>query len=247
MTQDDPPTLPGTPNAMAGRYGPMALRNVWGVDTDWPMTDATIAALASATIPPTPDPSGPPLVFVCGYLGLGPNGANDLNPTRVKHLTAAHFAVIAVQHCRAGVWDASASRGRADGAWAGKNAIAAGLAPGMGISVGLDLEDVSQATWGQPTLDHVYAWCAEVSAAGFEPWVYHGFNCGLTPAKLYSVANVRRYGAAPGQPAVGTRGDCFRQHGTIRLAGVEVDPDYCSQDLLGGTLVGMVDTTAMVA
>ena len=248
MTQDDePPTLPGTPNAMAGRYGPMALRNVWGVDTAWPMTDATIDALASAKIPASLDPGTPPIVFVCGYLGLGPNGPDDLTPVRVHALTARHFAVLAVQHCRAGAWDASGSRGRADGAWAGRNALAAGLLPGMGISVGLDLEDVSQATWGHPTLDHVAEWCAQVSDVGFEPWVYHGFNCGLNPGQLYSVRNVRRYGSAPGQPEVATRGDCFRQHGTIKLSGIEVDPDYCSPDALGGTLVGMVDTLAVVA
>lgn len=247
VTDDGPPTLPGTPNALAGRFGPMALRNVWGVDTDWPMTDATIAALSHAEIPANLDPATPPLVFVCGYLGLGPNGPNDLTPARVAALTARHFAVFAVQHCRSGAWDASAGRGRADGAWAGKNALAAGLVPGLGVSVGLDLEDVSQATWGTPTLDHVTEWAAAVSAAGFAPWVYHGFSCGLTPAQLYSVPNVRRYGAAPGQAPVATRGDCFRQHGTMTLNGVLVDPDYCSPDALGGTLVGMVDTLAAVA
>jgi hypothetical protein len=246
VSDDEPTTIPGTPNAL-GRYGPMALRNVWGVDTDWPMTDATISALASARIPANLDPAEPSIVFVLGYVGLGPNGPNDLTAARVAALTARHFAVLAVQHCREGAWDASGARGAVDGQWAAKNALAAGLVPGLGIGVGLDLEDVSQATWGQPTLDHVFEWAAPVFAAGFEPWVYHGFNCGLTPAQLYSVRNVRRYGAAPGQPPVATRGDCFRQHGTIRIGGVEVDPDYCSPDALGGCLVGMVDTLAAVA
>ena len=211
------------------------------------MTDATIDALASAKIPASLDPGTPPIVFVCGYLGLGPNGPNDLNPTRVHNLCSRHFAVIAVQHCREGAWDASAGRGRADGAWAARNALSAGLVPGLGVCVGLDLEDVSQETWGQQTLDHVTEWCQEVILSGFEPWIYHGFRCGLSSAQLYSVENVKRYGAAPGQAHVATRGDCFQQHGTIALAGIKVDPDYCSPDALGGTLVGMVDTLAVVA
>ena len=245
MDPDEPDTLPASPQALS-RFAPLALSNVWGFDIDTPITDAMIAAIAVAKLPASLDPSEPVPVFALRYLGLGPNDHGDLSPAEVHRLTARHFAVIAVQHCRDGAWDASDVRGRADGEWAGKNALAAGLVPGLGISVGLDLEDVSRATWGRPTIDHVFEWCAQVALAGFDPWVYHGFACGLVPAQLYSVANVRRYGRAPGQPAVAVRGDCFRQYPTIKLAGYEVDPDRCSPDAFGGTLVGMVDSLAMI-
>jgi hypothetical protein len=211
------------------------LRDCWGVDLSAKLVD--YRRLAAATIP-----GGGPIAFVARYVSLGPQGAGDLSQSETDAILAAGLALIGVQHCRASQgqgWDAGGARGRADGHWAAVNAAGAGLVAGIGIALALDLEDVSQSTWGQPTIDHATEWCREVAAGGFEPVCYVGFNCGLTPQQLYDLPTVRRYWSDYGPRVVTTRGFCLKQHAQTTVAGVAVDPDYASADQLGDCLLGM--------
>lgn len=220
------------------------LRGVWGIDTSWKLSPANISALCQARIPASVAPSSPPIDFFVRYLSLGPQSPADLSVTETSAILAMGRALFAAQHVRASHgqgWDASGALGASDGQWAARNAVTAGLVDGLGICVALDLEDVSQATWGQPTIDHATEWCRQVVVAGFEPVVYVGFNCGLSPAQLYGLPTVRRYWSDYGPRSVIERGFACTQHAQTSIAGVAVDPDYAGPDNMGDCLVGMAD------
>jgi hypothetical protein len=215
----------------------LELRDMWGVDLDTPLTAVSAERLAKASIP-----SGGQVRFVARYVSLGPPVHGDLTLAETEAVLASGLALFAVQHCRASQgqgWETSGARGASDGHWAAQNAAGAGLPTGMGIAVALDLEDVAQTTWGQPTIDHCTEWCRQVALGGFEPVVYVGFCAGLTALQLYEIPTVRRYWADAGPRTVSTRGFCCKQHPTTTVAGLNVDPDYASSDNEGDRLLAL--------
>ena len=225
----------------------VSLTNVWGCDLETKLSPSMAAKLANAFIPATiTGGTAQPISFFLRYLSLGPQQIHfDLDPAEVEGILATGQSVFAVQHCRESPkegppgWETSAERGSTDGAWAGKNAVTAGLVAGMGISVGLDLEDVAQSCWGAQTVAHCTEWCRQVALVGFEPFVYDGFCSGLTPEQIYELPTVRRYAADYGPRTLPTRGFCLKQHSQTTIAGFSVDPQYAFADLLGGCMVAM--------
>ena len=215
----------------------LELRDMWGVDLDTPLTAVSAERLAKASIP-----SGSQVRFVARYVSLGPPVHGDLTLAETEAILASGLALFAVQHCRASQgqgWETSAARGASDGHWAAQNAAGAGLVTGMGIAVALDLEDVAQSTWGQPTIDHCTEWCRQVALGGFEAVCYVGFCSGLTQDQLYNLPTVRRYWSDYGSRSVSTRGFCLEQHAQTMIAGLNVDTDYASPDNEGDCLIAM--------
>lgn len=147
------------------------------IDTDTRLTRARAESLWAAG------------VRACGrYVGLRVPDS-DLSAEELELLIGFGFAVWAIQHTRAQAYnDLDASTGHADALVAIENALAAGYDPsrvplGDGLyapSLELDLEGVRS---GSDAFGHAASWIERVSAGGFRPVVYLGYDCGLTSSQ----------------------------------------------------------------
>jgi hypothetical protein len=219
----------------------LPLGDCWGFDTSRKISFAEARAIIDTGM--VVDDGDRAVSFAMRYVPLpGNNSAQDIDAREMEWLLDAGLSVVLVQHCRKGVevqpgvwrWTASQGQGALDGDVAARAAKSAGHA--SGASLGLDLEAV--ANIGAPVAQHCEAWASAVSGAGFEPFVYVGFSCGLSPQQLYDLHGITRYMSDMGPRSVVIRGFCCKQFATQTVAGIQVDPDHAQPDSLGGVLVG---------
>ena len=207
----------------------VTLDDCYGFDTDAPLTHATAASLAAATY------HGHPIRFAIRYVSFTQPFPGDLSSLEAGAITGAGLVLLVVCHPPNPRWTASGQLGRSHGAWAAKNALAAGYAQGCHLFV--DLEGLANS--GGPVSDYANEWCSEVAQAGYDPAVYVGFDAGLNASELYALPLPTRYWSDDGNRQVAARGCCMHQGPTVTIAGVSVDPDHHSPDAFGGCLVGM--------
>ena len=201
------------------------------VDTASPITPELAQKIASTTL------MGQRIRGVAQYVGIHDNGPNDINHDRLVGILGAGLGLWLVQHPYFPGWEASAELGMQMGAAARRNACLAGYASGACLA--LDLEGCKSS--GQAVIDYVNAWVEQVRDE-FEPLLYVGFECGLTPQQLYeSLPGVHKYWSDFGSRQVSTRGFCVVQHRQTSCCGVLVDPDTTQSDLLGARLLWMID------
>lgn len=203
--------------------------DVWGIDLSAKLDADVIRRVVAQPV------LGHPISFVWRYVRLPDNNpAEDIDRAELEAWLDAGVAVLLVQHCRGGVWQAFGTRGSKDGAAAASHAALAGYPQGAHLA--LDLESVANA--GDDVVSHCNEWSALVRAAGYEPCVYVGFDCGLTPDRLFHDLTAERYWSDFGAREVSVRSFCCKQFAQTTIAGVPVDPDHAYTDLLGGVLVG---------
>ena len=212
------------------------LGDEWGFDCSMPLTGALARSVKAA------GHEGKPFTFCWRYVFFGPAVHGDLTELETSAILESGLTLMVVQHVRNPGWTASPQLGDSDGAWAVKNAIAAGYTPGEGLALALDLEGV--ANFGAPVSGHVERWAGRVRSGGFEPVLYVGFQCGLTADELYALPDVRRYWSDAGPRKVSERAFCCKQGVETVVVGVRVDLDHAFPDALGGTLVGMTATSS---
>jgi hypothetical protein len=203
----------------------------WGWDCSSPLTRTQATAVAESGY------KGHPLTFVWRYVHFAPPPTHDLTRLETAAILDAGLTLLVVQHCRNPGWTASEHLGDSDGAWAVRNAVAAGYPPGMGLCVAMDLEGLANS--GEPVIAHCEAWATRVRVDGYRPVLYVGYDCGLTPVQLYELPSFDRYWSDLADRHVPTRGTCCLQHAQTAIAKVQVDPDSAHPDLLGGTLTGL--------
>ncbi len=208
---------------------PCAVPSSWGIDTSAKLSGTAPKRLAS-----TPLASGKEIRFVWRYVFFGPARPGDIDAGELEAILEAGLILLLVQHCRSGSWHASGAQGAEDGAWAVRNAQAAGYP--LGACIALDLESVANP--GAAVQSHATQWCAVVKEAGYLPVVYVGFDCGLTPEELYELPGVERYWSDAGPRSVAERGFCCKQYPQTSVAGTPVDPDQAFPDQLGNFLIG---------
>lgn len=216
---------------------PRSLADEWGFDTSTPLTGAMARAVKAA------GHNGIPLTFCWRYVFFGPPVYGDLTELETSAILENDLTLMVVQHVRNPGWTASPQLGDHDGAWAVKNALSAGYSPGEGLVLALDLEGV--ANFGAPVSGHVERWGGRVRQGGFDPVLYVGFQCGLSPDELYALQEISRYWSDAGSRQVAKRGFCCKQSLETTVAGVRVDLDHAYPDALGGTLVGMTSTSSV--
>jgi hypothetical protein len=203
------------------------------VDTSARLSAAQAAALAAASW------QGRPVVGVIRYVGLSSiPWPGDVSAAELDAILDAGLLLGLVQHCRrpdpgSATWHTTgAPMGSQDGAAAVSCARRAGYLAGCHLAC--DLEDCGSSA--ALVTEHVEAWADEVSAAGYLPLLYVGFCAGLDADQLYALPGFAAYWCDAGPRAVSVRGFCLRQHATVSLAGLGVDPDVASADALGGRL-----------
>jgi hypothetical protein len=100
-----------------------------------------------------------------------------------------------VQHVESeSSWKPTDDKGRQYGQAAADACMAAGIP--SGTTVWLDLEGVAEDTSHEQVIRYCNLWHDAVAAAGFEPGIYVGWHCGLTPVELYGRLKFSHYWAA---------------------------------------------------
>lgn len=165
---------------------------------------------------------------------------NDVASEEVGVIRAVGLGLMIVQHVEPGAWEPTVEKGRAYGETAAAHCEEIGYAPGC--SVWLDLEEVAHNTPTESIIGYCNRWYDAVHVCGYEPGIYVGWNCGLTPTELYRRLKFRAYWGAwnlnrDQYPAV--RGLQMKQRAPrapdVPLGiGVVIDVDVVSGDALGG-------------
>lgn len=217
--EPNPLTFP-TPSSLVVASAKLGAR---GIDTDTKLTSASAAALRQAGID-----------FVIRYVSLGsPDAVGDLSPSEAQAIVGAGLALMVVQHVRNPGWSPSASLGSQYGAAAASDAAACGYP--AGATLWCDLEGVASSASAADVTAYVNAWCAAVTAKGFEAGLYVGSGSVLNSDQLYAVAATRYWASFSNVPNVSTRGYCMRQlYPTTTVAGISVDIDVTFSDFKGG-------------
>jgi hypothetical protein len=193
-----------------------------GFDTNIPLNAISAASFKAAG-----------MSFCIRYFPLGPgNVTGCLTALELQILVSAGLAVMGVQHVNNPGWAPTAALGTTHGTYAGAYGKAIGYPPGGPIYC--DLEEVAPGTVAQDVIDYVNRWAAAVSAAGYAPGLYCGWNIVLTAAQLYEDLQIKSYWKAYNYDnGVATRGFQIVQHPQKTLDAVVYDPDTIQADELG--------------
>lgn len=166
----------------------------------------------------------------------------DLSVAEIAQLLGAGLGLMVVQHVAPEGWAPSEQLGLAYGAVAAEECRKLNLP--AGVTVWCDLEGVQPGVHPLVVTSFCNAWHHQVAAAGYEPGLYVGWHCGLSPAALYQTLRFTRYWSAynlnAGEfPAV--RGVQMRQsaaHPADLIPGFTnqtMDVNVIQADALGGT------------
>lgn len=204
----------------------VSARGARGFDTNTPLssTDASRLAFTGYT-------------FALRYIPRERQHPNDLTPSEIGRIYASGLSLGVVQHVESATsWVPTADKGRCYGMYAG--AVATDLEIPRGTTVWLDLEGVARGIDSEDVIQYANQWHAQVESAGFEPGVYVGWHCGLSPFALYHRLRFTRYWTAYNLnvdefPVIA--GACMRQYIAMRPTGVRgmIDGDKVTGDKLG--------------
>lgn len=161
----------------------------------------------------------------------------NLTASEKKIILAAGLSLGAVQHVPEPGWVPSAGLGASYGEYAAAYAKSIGLL--LEMNLWADLEEVAPQTSTQSVIDYCTAWYKAVSAGGYTPGLYVGWNIVLDPRQLYENLPFRHYWNAYNGSGIAVRGCQLLQHNRQTLNGVAYDPNTSQADHLGGTAIWM--------
>jgi hypothetical protein len=174
-----------------------------------------------------------------GYLGVGryfphvpTSKVGNLTTAEMKNLITAGLSVFVVQHCPLPNWMPTGELGTEYAKYGGsylnwqeypKGAIAF-----------LDLEMVSKEATATAIIEYCNNWFDGITAAGFVPGIYIGYQTGLSDAQLYGSLKFKSYWRAYNcDQSIPTRGWQIIQHTAKTLNGISYDPNTIQADNKG--------------
>jgi len=165
----------------------------------------------------------------------GNSPAGNLSNAEAVNILNAGLALMAVQHVSLPGWAPTAALGTANGTTAAQYASQTVGLP-AGVNIWCDLEEVATGTTAANVIAYCQAWYAAVSAAGYVPGLYVGWNVVLNSSQLYNNLSFKHYWEAYNADLpVATRGYQLKQHTQVMVSGIEIDPNTTYTDNLGGT------------
>jgi hypothetical protein len=176
--------------------------------------------------------------YAVRYVPRVKQAQNDITREELDRLLHAGLGIMLVQHVEPGLWLPDAEKGKAYGKQAAASAAAAGYV--RGATIWLDLESVATSKVDDETIiKYCNNWHSAAAAAGYEPGIYVGWQCGLDGAQLYRRLRFTRYWGAYNLNVDQTpivRGFCMRQHEAKAPSGVrfQIDSNVVNVDRLGG-------------
>jgi hypothetical protein len=176
------------------------------------------------------------------YVSRGAPEIGDLTSKEIATILDTGLALIVVQHAPEPNWTPNDAEGLAWGHAAIANIKALGIPPGLSIAKDHEGVDVSGSASivSAITAAHINTWSNVVEAAGYQPVLYTGFNCGLNAAQLYNNLTLARYWkSASNVPTPIRRGFCMEQLDINQIIIVDgqtfsYDKDAIMADALGG-------------
>lgn len=171
----------------------------------------------------------------------GDNNSTDLTNAEAVDILNAGLALIAIQHVPSPGWSPGSSLGTQYGTYAGNYALnTVGLPPG--VNLWCDLEGVAEGTPAIAVIAYCQAWYNAVSAYGYIPGIYVGYDTLLTPQQLYDLP-FQHYWQAYNGPNVEPRG--FQ---LIQVAVEEsIDEDRTQNDNMGDALWWLIKEPVTVS
>ncbi len=220
----DTPTAGVSGTVMAAPAGSL------GFDTDTQLTASTAQAFKQAGF-----------TFAIRYLSLGSTEkSGDLSTTEANNILNAGLALMAVQHVQYADWCPTAQMGEEYGQNAVNNARSVGL-PAR-LSLWLDLEGISTSASASSVSAYCEAWLNAVSAGGYTPGIYIGYDAILTGHQLSQLPVRYFWNSGSESSSVSGRsypaeGYCMLQSisSSYVLDGVTYDRDVIETDNLGAT------------
>jgi hypothetical protein len=181
--------------------------------------------------------------FVVRYVGRTAMASYDLTSAEAKTILEAGLALMVVQHVLNPGWSPTESLGQEYGANAAKFTKQIGVPPG--VNLWCDLECVATGTPASDVKAYCNAWAAQVSASGYVPGLYVGYEPGLSAQELYDDLAFDHYWGAyniDGDSIPAVRGLLLRQKvgtgGTVGGVSTEsYDDDETLNDELGGSAI----------
>jgi hypothetical protein len=156
----------------------------------------------------------------------------NLTAAEVEIILSGGLALMAVQHVAMPGWEPGAALGGQYGQYAATYSQSIGLPAGMNIW--LDLEGVGSLVKADDVIAYCEAWFTAVSAAGYVPGIYVGWNIVITDQQLYDLPFSHYWRAYNCDQAVPKRGYQIVQHPQQTLDGINYDPNFLAADELGG-------------
>jgi len=135
--------------------------------------------------------------FAIRYIRRETVHAYDLNRTEANRLLDAGLGVMCVQHVErdaAPWWIPTGDKGLAQGLVAVTELVQLGFP--IGTMCWLDLEGVARSIPAGDVIEFCQQWYHVVKKAEYEPGIYIGYRCGLTPVELYYRLSFRHYWGA---------------------------------------------------
>jgi hypothetical protein len=179
--------------------------------------------------------------FCVRYVGRTAMASYDLTSTEAKAILNAGLALMVVQHVLNPGWSPTESLGQQYGANAAKFTKQIGVP--AGVNLWCDLECVANGTAASDVIAYCNSWAAQVSAAGYVPGLYVGYEPGLSSQQLYDDLQIDHYWGAyniDGDDIPAVRGLQLQQKvgtgGTIGGVSTEsYDDDVTMTDGKGGS------------
>lgn len=171
-------------------------------------------------------------MFALRYLSRGnAELQGDLTHDEAAAILTAGLAVMPVQHVRYPGWQATGDLGTSDGKAAGT--LSAGIGLPKGIVVWCDLEGVSTTSTSGDAAAYANNWAAAVSAAGYLPGLYVGYDSRLTADQLGSLSFQHFWKSLSDVPSPTGRGYQLFQSANSQ----HVDNDVTKNDAKNGMVV----------
>lgn len=192
-----------------------------GFDVNQPLTGAQGAAFKAAGYS-----------FAIRYLPRTESlTAGNLSQPEIQAILGAGLALMAVQHVAKPGWEPSLILGTSYGSYAVAYAEAIGMP--KGVNIWLDLEEVALGTSAKEVTDYCTAWFTTVSAAGYIPGLYVGWNVVLSDQELYDLPFKHYWRAYNCDQSIPVRGYQIIQQPQKTLDGITFDPNRLQSDELG--------------
>jgi hypothetical protein len=192
-----------------------------GFDVNQPLSGAQAAAFKAAGMD-----------FCIRYLPRTPALiSGNLTAKEIEIILTAGLSLMAVQHVAMPGWEPNAALGLEYGSYAAQYAKEISLAPG--INLWLDLEGVGRRVKAEDVIAYCQAWYTAVSASGYVPGLYVGWNVVLSDQQLYDLPFAHYWKAYNCDQSIPTEGWQILQHPQLRMSGIEYDPDTIQADELG--------------
>lgn len=182
--------------------------------------------------------------FCVRYVGRLHMAQTDISASEAQEILDAGLALMVVQHVEAGEWMPSGDLGTTYGKNAASFAAAVGFPPG--VNVWLDLESVSTSAAAADVIAYCNNWHQEVTAGGFTPGVYVGWQPMLSNEELYTSLRFQHYwGAYNVDAVIPQRGWQMKQSpASQQIAGIEHDDNLTHVDGLGGQVLWLAPSNS---